>query len=166
MTLDRLTGNINVRRAYGRLSRWLGIFGPLMGIALNPEISLGIDALPFANNIENELTSVAVAGNGTFVWLTVPEDEIWQITWAWYALGGGTFNIAFVQITDPAGNGTFIAADDIATTAGKVIGDGAAMPDTWLYPGEGMGAVIDGHSVNGTALLRLRVRKYNIVDGI
>lgn len=166
MTQRGLTGNINIRRAYGRLSRWLGIHGPLMGIVLNPELSLGIDALPFANNTENELTSVSVTGNGSFQFFAVPEDELWQVTWIWYALSSGTYNIAFIQLTDPAGVGVMIAADDITTTSGKVIGDGAQMGDMWLYPNEGLQATVDGHSVNGTALLRMRVRKYNIVDGV
>lgn len=164
--LDGYSGNIYLRRAFGRVSRWLGILGPVQGINLPPTIQLGMDAIPFAANVVTHREIIAVGGDGTLVLATVPAGEIWQVVWLWYGAITGVYTIDNLYITDDPALTTMSLDDtDVAAVAGRIMGDGGFMPDIWLYPGELIGVTIKSYVSGGNAHLRVRVRKFQISGG-
>ena len=144
----------------------MGLLGPEIRPVLDHRISLGIDALPFANNIVNDTGTVAVIADGNSEFFSVPEDEIWQITWFWYHVATGTFEINHIQLFEAGGVASIpIDLTLVLDSAGHVLSSGRATPDLWLYPGDGILAVINNFAFAGDATCRFRVRKYNVVDG-
>lgn len=162
--LEHQTGNFRTRRLYGRLSRWLGLHGPLKGLTISPELKLGMELRHFAEPIVHLNSLTAITGNGTVTLATVFPAEIWEISWVWWGVASGTYTIDYLTISDVAGV-VELAVDDTPITTNRTLGAGAFQPKLWLYPGDSFRANITNYSAPGNAQMRFRLRRFEVSGG-
>lgn len=160
--LDSGGGSRFYRRGVVRLASMFGLRGPAHRAALSGVVVPIVPLLPFSHRATHLYGTATVTGNSTVTVLTVPEDQIWDVSWVNWSRPSGVFTISQFIIYDGQNGNLVMDTTNITSGVGILGSENAAPFSLWMYPGDAFILNISSYSSSGDASVVCRAMVYSL----
>jgi len=142
-------------RACQRISRYADVLSDSQPVRISGVLQPVIDADRFLRQTDSRLFTITIAANGTPVFTTVPDNEMWEIYSMHVTEVSGSYTSGDIYLEAADSSEPAWIWDQSFSTTPQLLGDdkrGFMIP---LNPGDKVGTGISGYVSTGTMELRM-----------